>query len=68
MNDYENVLLGIAIGRREDLELALKLIDIEDLKKNLLNALLAFFSILYIITVEEKAYDKEKLFKLMNCS
>lgn len=66
LNDYENVLLGIAIERPEELELALKQIDIEDLKKNLLNALLAFFSILYIITAEEKAYDKEKLSKLMN--
>jgi hypothetical protein len=66
LSDYENVLLGIAIERPEELELALKQIDIDDLKKNLLNALLAFFSILYIIRVEEKEYDKEKLSKLVS--
>jgi hypothetical protein len=66
LSDYENVLLGIAIERPEELELALKQIDVDDLKKNLLNALLAFFTILYIITSEEKEYDKEKFFKLVN--
>lgn len=66
LSDYENVLLGIAIERQEELELALKRIDVDDLKKNLLNALLAFFSVLYIITGKEKEYDEEKLSKLVN--
>jgi hypothetical protein len=64
--DYENVLLGIAIERQEELELALKQIDVDDLKKNLLNALLAFFTVLYVVTSGEKEYDKEKLSKLVN--
>ena len=68
LSDYDNVLLGIAIERPEELELALKQIDVDDLKKNLLNALLAFFTILYIVTSEEKEYYKEKLSKLVDLS
>jgi hypothetical protein len=60
--------LSIAKERPEEVELALKQIDIDDLKKNLLNALLAFFTILYIVTSEEKEYYKEKLSKLVDLS
>jgi hypothetical protein len=68
LSDYDNVLLGIAIERPNELELALKQIDVDDLKKNLLNALLAFFTILYIVTSEEKECYKEKLSKLVDLS
>ena len=66
LRDYENVLLGIAIERPKELELALKQIDIDDLKRNFLNALLAFFTILYLVITGKKEYDKEKLSKLVN--
>jgi hypothetical protein len=64
LNDYDDMLLDIAIKRPEQFKLALEKIDLDDLQKNLLDTYMAFFSILYII--KKKEYDKEKLSKLAN--